>query len=45
MREYEVVDTNAESIGGCGFCGRKDPDNEGCRRKSEWLKNRYPEGR
>jgi hypothetical protein len=23
MREYEVVDTNADNIGGCGFCGYK----------------------
>jgi L-amino acid N-acyltransferase YncA len=44
MREYEIVDTNAENIGGCGFCGRKDPNNEGHRRKSEWLRKRYPEG-
>jgi len=44
MSEYEIVDTNAENIGGCGFCGRKDPDNEGYHRKAEWLKNRYPEG-
>jgi len=44
MNEYEIVDTNAENLGGCGFCGRKDPDNEGYRRKSEWLKKRYREG-
>jgi GNAT superfamily N-acetyltransferase len=44
MREYEIVDTNAENIGGCSFCGRKNPNNEGYRRKSEWLKKRYPEG-
>ena len=44
MKEYEIVDTNAENIGGCSFCGRKNPNNEGYRRKSEWLKKRYPEG-
>lgn len=44
MREYEIVDTNAENIGGCSFCGRKNPNNEGYRRKSDWLKKRYPEG-
>lgn len=44
MREYEIVDVNAENLGGCGFCGRRDPDNEGYRRKSEWLKKRYVEG-
>ena len=44
MKEYEIVDTNAENIGGCSFCGRKNPNNEGYRRKSDWLKKRYPEG-
>ncbi len=44
MSEYEIIDTNGENLGGCGFCGRKDPDNEGYRRKSEWLKKRHPEG-
>jgi ribosomal protein S18 acetylase RimI-like enzyme len=44
MKEYEIVDTNAENIGGCSFCGRKNPNNDGYRRKSEWLKKRYPEG-
>ena len=44
MREYEIVDTNAENIGGCSFCGRKNPNNDGYRRKSDWLKKRYPEG-
>lgn len=44
MSEYEIVDTNAGNIGGCGFCGRKDPDNEGYRRKAEWLRKRCAEG-
>jgi len=44
MSEYEIVETNAQNLAGCGFCGRKDPDNEGYRRKAEWLKERYPEG-
>jgi len=44
MREYEVVDTNAENIGGCGFCGYKSGKNEGRRRKLDWLKKRYAEG-
>lgn len=44
MSEYEIVDTNVENLGGCGFCGRTDSNNEGYRRKSEWLKKRYPEG-
>ena len=44
MSEYEVVDTNAESIGGCGVCGRKPGRTEGYRRKCDWLKKRYAEG-
>jgi len=44
MREYEIVATNAENIGGCSFCGYKNANKEGHRRKSEWLKQRYPEG-
>jgi GNAT superfamily N-acetyltransferase len=44
MREYEIVDTNAENIGGCGICGRKPGRTEGYRRKCDWLKKRYAEG-
>ena len=44
MREYVVVDTHADNIGGCGFCGYKSGKNEGRRRKLDWLKNRYAEG-
>jgi GNAT superfamily N-acetyltransferase len=44
MREHEVVDTNADNIGGCGFCGYKSGTNEGHRRKLDWLKKRYAEG-
>ncbi len=44
MREYEIVDTNADNIGGCGFCGYKSGKNEGHRRKLDWLKKRYAEG-
>jgi len=44
MREYEVVDTNADNIGGCSFCGYKSGKNEGHRHKSDWLKKRYAEG-
>jgi hypothetical protein len=44
MEEYEVVDTNADNIGSCSFCGYKSGKNEGRRRKSDWLKNRYAEG-
>jgi L-amino acid N-acyltransferase YncA len=44
MSDYEIVDTNAENIDGCGFCGYKAGRSEGHRRKSEWLKERYAEG-
>ncbi|MGO8676915.1 MAG: GNAT family N-acetyltransferase [Limisphaerales bacterium] len=44
MREYEIVDTNADNIGECSLCGNKAGKNEGHRRKSDWLKNRYAEG-
>jgi GNAT superfamily N-acetyltransferase len=44
MREYEIVDTHADNIGGCGICGRNNPNNEGYRRKLDWLKERYAEG-
>ena len=33
MREYEIIDTNADNIGGCSFCGYKDAKNVGHRRK------------
>jgi GNAT superfamily N-acetyltransferase len=44
MREYEVVDTHADNIGGCGICRYKSGKNEGRRRKLDWLKKRYAEG-
>ncbi len=44
MREYEIVDTNADNIGGCGICGRKPGKTEGHRRKCDWLKKHYAEG-
>jgi len=44
MREYEIIDTNAENIGGCGFCGYKPGRSDGHHRKSKWLKERYAEG-
>jgi hypothetical protein len=44
MREYEIIDTNADNIGGCAFCGYKSGKNEGHRRKCDWLKNRFAEG-
>jgi hypothetical protein len=44
MKGYEIVDTNAENIGGCSFCGYKNSNNLGHRRKTDWLKARYVEG-
>ena len=44
MREYEIVDTNADNIGGCVICGRKPGRTEGYRRKCDWLKKHYAEG-
>jgi len=44
MREYEIVDTNADNIGGCSLCGNKNANNLGLRRKTNWLKERYAEG-
>lgn len=44
MRDYKVIDTNAENIGGCSLCGNKNADNLGYRRKTNWLKERYAEG-
>ncbi len=44
MSDYQIIDTNAENIGGCSFCGNKNANNLGYRRKLNWLKNRYAEG-
>ena len=44
MNDYEIIDTNADNIGGCGICGRKPGRTEGYRRKCDWLKKRYAEG-
>jgi hypothetical protein len=39
-----IVDTHADSIAACGFCGYRDANNLGHRRKSDWLKKRYAQG-
>jgi L-amino acid N-acyltransferase YncA len=44
MREYEIVETNADNIDGCSLCGNKNANNLGRRRKANWLKERYAEG-
>ena len=44
MTDYEIVETNAENIGCCSFCGYQDASGLGHRRKTAWLKKRYAEG-
>jgi len=44
MREYEIIDTHADNVGGCSHCGNKNANNLGHRRKTSWLKERYAEG-
>jgi GNAT superfamily N-acetyltransferase len=44
MSDYEIIDTNADNIGGCSHCGNKNANNLGHRRKTNWLRERYTEG-
>lgn len=45
MNGYQIIDTNADNIGGCSFCGwYKSANTLGYRRKMNWLKERYAEG-
>jgi L-amino acid N-acyltransferase YncA len=44
MSDYQIIDTNADNIGGCSLCGNKSAKNLGYRRKTNWLKERYAEG-
>ena len=44
MSDYQIIDTNADNIGGCSLCGNKNANNLGLRRKTNWLKQRYAEG-
>ena len=44
MSEYQIIDADAENIGGCSLCGNKSEKNLGRRRKMNWLKERYAEG-
>jgi ribosomal protein S18 acetylase RimI-like enzyme len=39
-KDYEVIETNAENIGGCGFCCYKSSRSGGYHGKSKWLKSR-----
>jgi hypothetical protein len=42
--EYEIVDTHADNIAGCGICRYTNDKNEGRCRKLDWLKQHYAEG-
>jgi L-amino acid N-acyltransferase YncA len=44
MGKATIVDTDATTIHGHGFCGFKNPEAEGHRRKAAWLAKRFKEG-
>ena len=44
MDELEIIDTNANNICNYSFCGFKNIKQEGYRRKTDWLKQRFSEG-
>ena len=44
MAKIEIIDTDASTICGHGFCGFKDTAQEGYQRKISWLKRRFAEG-
>ncbi len=44
MNEIEIIDTNAGNIYDYGFCGFKNSEQEGYKRKIDWLRQRFPEG-
>ncbi len=44
MSQAEIHNMNAENIFEYGFCGAKNIQHEGCRRKAEWFKKRLAEG-
>lgn len=44
MSDYQIIDTNADNISGCSFCGYKNANDLGFLRKKAWLKERYAEG-
>lgn len=44
MSEVRIIDMDAGNIFDYGFCGTKNPQHEGCRRKAEWFKKRQKEG-
>jgi hypothetical protein len=44
MSEVRIVEMEAGNIFDYGFCGTKNVEHEGCRRKAEWFKKRLGEG-
>ena len=44
MSEVEIIDIDSSNVCDYGFCGYKSPKQEGYRRKTEWLKQRFAEG-
>lgn len=44
MSGYQIIETDADNVGGCGHCGNKNANNLGHRRKTNWLKACYAEG-
>jgi len=43
MNKVEIIDTNADNISEYGFCGYKNIKQEGYKRKTDWLKQRFSE--
>ena len=43
MSDYEIVDTNADNIDGCSFCGYTNADNLGLSSEDELGEKRCPE--
>jgi N-acetylglutamate synthase-like GNAT family acetyltransferase len=44
MQRIKIIDTDATNICDYGFCGFRNPELEGYRRKANWLKKRFAEG-
>jgi hypothetical protein len=44
MSDVRIIDMNVENIFDYGFCGTKNIEHEGYRRKAEWFKKRLIEG-
>jgi hypothetical protein len=45
MKKVEIIDANADNVCDFGFCGFKDPKQEGYRRKTAWLRIQGSEAR